>query len=60
MRLSRRPSVGDVQMHLTDPDFDVGLTVGDFGKRLYAVNARFYDAAGAGHRLLDRAVRKVS
>lgn len=41
VRLSRRLRTGDVQMHLTDPDFDVPTTIDDFGKRLYAVNARF-------------------
>jgi sugar lactone lactonase YvrE len=41
VRLSRRHGSGDVQMHLTDPDFDVPTTIDDFGKRLYAVNARF-------------------
>jgi sugar lactone lactonase YvrE len=41
VRLSRRLRTGDVQMHLTDPDFDVPTTIDDFGERLYAVNARF-------------------
>jgi sugar lactone lactonase YvrE len=41
VRLSRRLRSGDVQMHLTDPDFDVPTTIDDFGERLYAVNARF-------------------
>lgn len=41
VRLSRRLRFGDVQMHITDPDFDVPTTIDDFGKRLYAVNARF-------------------
>ena len=41
VRLSRRLRSGDVQMHITDPDFDVPTTIDDFGKRLYAVNARF-------------------
>ena len=27
--------------HMTDPDFDVPTTIGEFGQRLYAVNARF-------------------
>ena len=45
VRLSRRLRSGDVQTHLTDPDFDVPTTIDDFGKRLYAVNARFTDAA---------------
>jgi sugar lactone lactonase YvrE len=41
VRLSRRLRSGDVQTHITDPDFDVPTTIDDFGKRLYAVNARF-------------------
>jgi sugar lactone lactonase YvrE len=41
VRLSRGLRSGDVQMHLTDPDFDVPTTIDDFGERLYAVNARF-------------------
>jgi sugar lactone lactonase YvrE len=44
VRLSRRLRSGDVQMHITDPDFDVPTTIDDFGKRLYAVNARFRPA----------------
>jgi hypothetical protein len=30
-----------VTMHITDSDFDVPTTIDEFGKRLYAVNARF-------------------
>jgi sugar lactone lactonase YvrE len=41
VKLSRRLSSGRVLMHLTDPDFDVPSTIDEFGKRLYAVNARF-------------------
>ena len=41
VRISRRLGSGDVQMHITDPDFDVPTTIDEFGKRLYAVNARF-------------------
>jgi sugar lactone lactonase YvrE len=41
VRLSRGLRSGDVQTHITDPDFDVPTTIDDFGKRLYAVNARF-------------------
>jgi hypothetical protein len=32
---------GTVTGHLTDPDFDVPTTIDRFGRRLYAVNARF-------------------
>jgi sugar lactone lactonase YvrE len=39
--LARGLSSGDVTTHLTDPDFDVPTTIDEFGKRLYAVNARF-------------------
>ena len=41
IRLARNLESGDVETHLTDPDFDVPTTIDDFGKRLYAVNARF-------------------
>lgn len=41
VKLDRRLSSGRVVTHLTDPDFDVPTTIDDFGKRLYAVNARF-------------------
>jgi sugar lactone lactonase YvrE len=41
VRLARGLSSGDVTTHLTDPDFDVPTTIDEFGKRLYAVNARF-------------------
>jgi sugar lactone lactonase YvrE len=32
---------GTVRTRLTDPDFKVPTTIDDFGRRLYAVNARF-------------------
>jgi sugar lactone lactonase YvrE len=32
---------GTVTMEITDTDFDVPTTIDEFGKRLYAVNARF-------------------
>jgi sugar lactone lactonase YvrE len=32
---------GTVRTHLSDPDFKVPTTIDEFGKRLYAVNARF-------------------
>jgi sugar lactone lactonase YvrE len=41
VRLDRRLESGTVTMHLTDSDFDVPTTIDEFGKRLYAVNARF-------------------
>jgi sugar lactone lactonase YvrE len=41
VRLDRQLESGTVQMFLTDPDFDVPTTIDEFGKRLYAVNARF-------------------
>jgi sugar lactone lactonase YvrE len=41
VRLSRGLRSGTVTMHITDPDFDVPTTIDEFGKRLYAVNARF-------------------
>jgi sugar lactone lactonase YvrE len=41
VRLSRGLGSGTVTMHITDPDFDVPTTIDEFGKRLYAVNARF-------------------
>ncbi len=40
-RLSRSLGSGTLTVNLTDPDFDVPTTIDDFGKRLYAVNARF-------------------
>lgn len=41
VRLARRLSSGEVVRHITDADFDVPTTIDEFGKRLYAVNARF-------------------
>jgi sugar lactone lactonase YvrE len=41
IRLARGLASGTVVTHLTDPDFDVPTTIDEFGKRLYAVNARF-------------------
>jgi sugar lactone lactonase YvrE len=41
VKLDRRLSSGTVVARITDPDFDVPTTIDDFGKRLYAVNARF-------------------
>jgi sugar lactone lactonase YvrE len=44
VRLARGLGSGTVTMHITDPDFDVPTTIDEFGKRLYAVNARFRPA----------------
>ncbi len=41
IRLSRELGSGTVTQHITDSDFDVPTTIDEFGKRLYAVNARF-------------------
>jgi sugar lactone lactonase YvrE len=41
VKLNRKLSSGRVLQHITDPDFDVPSTIDEFGKRLYAVNARF-------------------
>ena len=41
IRLDRRMANGTVVQHITDSDFDVPTTIDDFGKRVYAVNARF-------------------
>jgi len=41
IRLDRRLTTGTVVQQITDPDFDVPTTIDEFGKRLYAVNARF-------------------
>jgi sugar lactone lactonase YvrE len=41
IRLGRGLRSGTVTMHITDSDFDVPTTIDEFGKRLYAVNARF-------------------
>ena len=41
VELDRRLTSGTIVAELTDLDFDVPTTIDDFGKRLYAVNARF-------------------
>jgi sugar lactone lactonase YvrE len=41
VRLGRGLRSGTVTTHITDSDFDVPTTIDEFGKRLYAVNARF-------------------
>jgi len=40
-RLSPSLDSGTLTVNLTDPDFDVPTTIDEFGRRLYAVNARF-------------------
>jgi sugar lactone lactonase YvrE len=44
IRLNRSLTSGTVVHHITDSDFDVPTTIDEFGKRLYAVNARFRPA----------------
>jgi sugar lactone lactonase YvrE len=41
IRLNRGMTEGTVTMEITDTNFDVPTTMDEFGKRLYAVNARF-------------------
>jgi sugar lactone lactonase YvrE len=41
IKLARGLSSGTITDLLTDPDFDVPTTIAEFGKYLYAVNARF-------------------
>jgi hypothetical protein len=41
IKLQRDLSSGTITGHLTDPDLDVPTTIAEFGKALYAVNARF-------------------
>jgi sugar lactone lactonase YvrE len=41
VRLDRKLASGEVVSHLTDPDLDVPTTLAEFGRKLYAVNARF-------------------
>jgi sugar lactone lactonase YvrE len=41
VKLRRDLSSGTITGHLTDPDLDVPTTIAEFGKALYAVNARF-------------------
>jgi sugar lactone lactonase YvrE len=41
VKVRRMLDSGRIVKHLTDPDFDVPTTIAAFGKRLYAVNARF-------------------
>jgi outer membrane protein assembly factor BamB len=41
LKLRRMLDSGRIVKHLIDPDFDVPTTIAAFGKRLYAVNARF-------------------
>jgi sugar lactone lactonase YvrE len=46
VRLAPDLSSGDVLGHLTAPSLDVPTTIGRFGNRLYAVNARFTTPPG--------------
>jgi sugar lactone lactonase YvrE len=41
VKLRRDLSSGTITGHLTDPDLDVPTTIAQFGRALYAVNARF-------------------
>ncbi|HXV96020.1 MAG TPA: hypothetical protein VD695_05690 [Gaiellaceae bacterium] len=41
VKLGRDRSAGTITGHLTDSDLDVPTTIAEFGKALYAVNARF-------------------
>jgi sugar lactone lactonase YvrE len=41
VKLSRDRSAGTITGFLTDPDLDVPTTIAEFGRALYAVNARF-------------------
>jgi sugar lactone lactonase YvrE len=41
VRLAPGLRSGTVTTHITDPHFDVPTTIDEFGRRLYAVNARF-------------------
>jgi sugar lactone lactonase YvrE len=41
VKLRRDLSSGTITGHLSDPDLDVPTTIAEFGKALYAVNARF-------------------
>jgi sugar lactone lactonase YvrE len=41
IKLARGLGSGTITEHLTDSDFDVPTTIAQFGKYLYAVNARF-------------------
>jgi sugar lactone lactonase YvrE len=55
--LNGRMTSGRVTGFITDPDFDIPTTVDDFGRRLYAVNARF-GTTGANARYDVVQVRK--
>jgi sugar lactone lactonase YvrE len=53
--LSKGLAAGTVLTRLTDSDFSVPTTIDDFGKRLYAVNARFGidDPSGAPYQVVQ-------
>jgi sugar lactone lactonase YvrE len=60
IRLSRDLSSGTVTRQITDTDFDVPTTIDEFGRRLYAVNARFRPTGTPPEReYWIAAVRKV-
>jgi sugar lactone lactonase YvrE len=53
--LSSNLASGTVRTRLTDADFKVPTTIDDFGRRLYAVNARFgiADPANADYQVVE-------
>ena len=59
IRLTADLGAGTVLMRLTDSDFSVPTTIDEFGRRLYAVNARFGvpDPQGAAYQVVQ--LRKV-
>jgi sugar lactone lactonase YvrE len=61
IRLNRTLTEGIVTMEITDEDnFDVPTTIDEFGKRLYAVNARFTTPPTPGTDYWVSQFRKVS
>ena len=54
VKLAPHLTRGVVTREITDPDFDVPTTIAKFGKWLYAVNARFGTASGAGRDVSGR------
>ena len=56
VELETRPlGAGTIAGLITSPSFDVPTTIDEFGKWLYAVNARFTTPPDAGHDVHDRA-----